>query len=87
MTKQDQKKSTLAEPQNAFQLLEKYISNKILGSNDQAGQVCFVMIESLSHTTDDLIFKWNFTNPLYVSPEIQLPQVKYSKYHRGGKKR
>ena len=38
-------------------------------------QVCFVMIESLSHTTDDLIFKWNFTNPLYVSPEIQLPQV------------
>ena len=38
-------------------------------------QVCFGMIESLSHTTDDLIFKWNFTNPLYVSPEIQLPQV------------
>ena len=44
-------------------------------------QVCFVMIESLSHTTDDLIFKWNFTNPLYVSPEIQLPQVEYSKVH------
>ena len=51
--------------------------------NDQVAQVCFVMIESLSHTTDDLIFKWNFTNPLYVSPEIQLPQVKYSKYHWG----
>ena len=51
--------------------------------NDQVAQVCFVMIESLSHTTDDLIFKWNFTNPLYVSPEIQRPQVKYSKYHWG----
>ena len=59
----------------------KDISNGSL--DDQVAQVCFVMIESLSHTTDDLIFKWNFTNPLYVSPEIQLPQVKYSKYHWG----
>ena len=23
-------------------------------------QICFIMIESLSHTTEDLIFKWNF---------------------------
>ena len=33
------------------------------------------MVESLSHTTGDLIFKWNFTNPLYLSPDITLPQV------------
>ena len=38
-------------------------------------QICFVMIESLSHTTEDLIFKWNFTDPLFVNPEIRLPQL------------
>ena len=38
-------------------------------------QICFVMIESLSHTTEDLIFKWNFTDPLYINPEIRLPQL------------
>ena len=35
-------------------------------------QICFIMIESLSHTTEDLIFKWNFTDPLYINPEIRL---------------
>ena len=34
-------------------------------------QVCFIMIESLSHTTEDLIFKWNFTEPLFINPEIK----------------
>ena len=34
-------------------------------------QICFIMIESLSHTTTDLIFKWNFTDPLYINPEIR----------------
>ena len=33
-------------------------------------QVCFIMIESLSHTTEDLIFKWNFTELLFINPEI-----------------
>ena len=70
----------------SFRALSAVFANKT--KQDQSfeylfAQVCFVMIESLSHTTDDLIFKWNFTNPLYVSPEIQLPQVEYSKvYHR-----
>ena len=43
-------------------------------------QICFVMIESLSHTTEDLIFKWNFTDPLYINPEIRSAAVLHKKY-------
>ncbi|XP_043230939.1 glycine receptor subunit alpha-2-like [Amphibalanus amphitrite] len=42
-------------------------------------QSCSMMIESLSHTTYDLIFKWNLTDPLMVNPEIELPQLDISK--------
>ncbi|KAG1654707.1 Glycine receptor subunit alpha-2 [Nymphon striatum] len=38
-------------------------------------QVCSMLIESLSHKTDDLVFRWNLTYPLVVSPEIELPQL------------
>ncbi|CAG7835831.1 unnamed protein product, partial [Allacma fusca] len=38
-------------------------------------QVCSMMIESLSHTTEDLIFRWNHTDPLVVNDEIELPQL------------
>jgi len=29
----------------------------------------------VSHTTADLIFKWNLTDPLVVNPDIELPQL------------
>lgn len=38
-------------------------------------QKCSLIIESLSHTTDDLIFKWNLTDSLVVNPDIELPQL------------
>ncbi|XP_058795118.1 glycine receptor subunit alpha-2 isoform X2 [Phymastichus coffea] len=38
-------------------------------------QICSMMIESLSHTTQDLVFIWNLTDPLVVNPEIELPQL------------
>ncbi|XKL65709.1 hypothetical protein PGB90_009129 [Kerria lacca] len=38
-------------------------------------QLCGMMIESLSHTTQDLIFRWNATDPLVVNPKIELPQL------------
>ncbi|XP_067133028.1 glycine receptor subunit alpha-2-like [Centruroides vittatus] len=38
-------------------------------------QSCSMMIESLSHTTDDLIFRWNESSPLVVNTEIELPQL------------
>ncbi|KAK2701963.1 hypothetical protein QYM36_019418, partial [Artemia franciscana] len=38
-------------------------------------QICSMMIESLSHTTFDLVFRWNITDPLVVNPEIELPQL------------
>ncbi|KAG5679501.1 hypothetical protein PVAND_009065 [Polypedilum vanderplanki] len=38
-------------------------------------QVCSMMIESLSHTVQDLIFLWNMSDPLVVSDEIELPQL------------
>ncbi|XP_034944574.1 glycine receptor subunit alpha-4 isoform X1 [Chelonus insularis] len=41
-------------------------------------QICSMMIESLSHTTQDLIFIWNMTDPLVVNPEIELPQLDIS---------
>lgn len=30
---------------------------------------------SVSHTTQDLVFLWNTTDPLVVNPEIELPQL------------
>lgn len=33
---------------------------------------------SVSHTTQDLIFIWNTTDPLVVNPEIELPQLDIS---------
>ncbi|XP_073835081.1 histamine-gated chloride channel subunit 1 [Musca autumnalis] len=41
-------------------------------------QVCSMMIESLSHTVNDLVFIWNMTDPLVVSNEIELPQLDIS---------
>ncbi|XP_025191059.1 glycine receptor subunit alpha-4 isoform X1 [Melanaphis sacchari] len=41
-------------------------------------QICSMMIESLSHTTHDLVFIWNMTDPLVVNPEIELPQLDIS---------
>uniref|UniRef100_A0A1B6DKK2 Glycine receptor subunit alpha-4 n=1 Tax=Clastoptera arizonana TaxID=38151 RepID=A0A1B6DKK2_9HEMI len=41
-------------------------------------QNCSMMIESLSHTTHDLVFIWNMTDPLVVNPEIELPQLDIS---------
>ncbi|XP_065219591.1 glycine receptor subunit alpha-3 isoform X2 [Planococcus citri] len=38
-------------------------------------QLCSMMIESLSHTTQDLVFRWNTTDPLVVNPLIELPQL------------
>ncbi|GFY46510.1 glycine receptor subunit alpha-2, partial [Trichonephila inaurata madagascariensis] len=38
-------------------------------------QNCSMMIESLSHTVDDLIFLWNITAPLVVSEDVELPQL------------
>lgn len=42
-------------------------------------QVCSMQIESLSHTTHDLVFKWNFTDPLVTNPDIELPQLDIAK--------
>lgn len=33
---------------------------------------------SVSHTTHDLVFIWNMTDPLVVNPEIELPQLDIS---------
>lgn len=33
---------------------------------------------AVSHTTQDLIFLWNTTDPLVVNPEIELPQLDIS---------
>jgi len=42
-------------------------------------QVCNMQIESLSHTTYDLVFKWNITDPLVTNPDIELPQLDIAK--------
>ncbi|KAL9888456.1 glycine receptor subunit alpha-3 isoform X2 [Glossina fuscipes] len=41
-------------------------------------QICSMMIESLSHTVQDLVFIWNMTDPLVVNAEIELPQLDIS---------
>jgi hypothetical protein len=33
----------------------------------------------VSHTTHDLVFKWNFTDPLVTNPDIELPQLDIAK--------
>ncbi|XP_042900511.1 glycine receptor subunit alpha-2 [Parasteatoda tepidariorum] len=37
-------------------------------------QMCSLKIESLSYTTDDLVFKWEDQTPLVVDDDIELPQ-------------
>ena len=37
-------------------------------------QYCSMQIESLSYTTDDLVFAWEKENPLIVGEGIELPQ-------------
>lgn len=32
----------------------------------------------MSHTTHDLVFIWNMTDPLVVNPEVELPQLDIS---------
>lgn len=36
------------------------------------------MLFLVSHTTHDLVFIWNMTDPLVVNPEIELPQLDIS---------
>lgn len=38
----------------------------------------FYIFFSVSHTTQDLVFLWNMTDPLVVNPEIELPQLDIS---------
>ncbi|KAJ9586033.1 hypothetical protein L9F63_020330 [Diploptera punctata] len=38
-------------------------------------QECKLQMESLSHTTDDMIFQWDPTVPLVVDENIELPQL------------
>ncbi|XP_023209426.1 glycine receptor subunit alpha-2-like isoform X2 [Centruroides sculpturatus] len=38
-------------------------------------QTCSLQMESLSHTTDDLIFDWDADLPLAVADNIELPQL------------
>lgn len=33
----------------------------------------------VSHTTHDLVFKWNITDPLVTNPDIELPQLDIAK--------
>lgn len=33
----------------------------------------------MSHTTEDLIFRWNATDPLVVNDAIELPQLDISR--------
>lgn len=37
-----------------------------------------ILFFSVSHTTQDLVFLWNTTDPLVVNPEIELPQLDIS---------
>ncbi|XP_026680730.1 glycine receptor subunit alpha-3 isoform X2 [Diaphorina citri] len=42
-------------------------------------QECSLQMESLSHTTDDLIFQWDPEMPLAVDEKIELPQLQLVK--------
>jgi len=39
----------------------------------------FNCISLVSHTTFDLVFKWNLTDPLVTNPDIELPQLDIAK--------
>lgn len=53
---------------HSFALLSLYISLHLK----------FFFFFLVSHTTQDLIFLWNMTDPLVVNPEIELPQLDIS---------
>ncbi|KAK8783961.1 hypothetical protein V5799_009674 [Amblyomma americanum] len=38
-------------------------------------QICSMQMESLSHTTDDLVFEWNDRDPPVVHTDFELPQL------------
>lgn len=38
-------------------------------------ELIFIWMFLVSHTTDDLIFLWNFSTPLVVSEDVELPQL------------
>ncbi|KAG0423962.1 hypothetical protein HPB47_000284, partial [Ixodes persulcatus] len=42
-------------------------------------QICSMQMESLSHTTDDLVFQWNDADPLVVHKDFELPQLDLEK--------
>ncbi|XP_048526295.1 glycine receptor subunit alpha-2 isoform X2 [Dendroctonus ponderosae] len=44
-------------------------------------QECKLQMESLSHTTDDMIFQWDPDVPLVVDENIELPQLALVKNH------
>ncbi|XP_055296260.1 glycine receptor subunit alpha-2 [Sitodiplosis mosellana] len=44
-------------------------------------QECKLQMESLSHTTDDMIFQWDPSVPLVVDDNIELPQLALMKNH------
>ncbi|XP_047475748.1 glycine receptor subunit alpha-4-like [Penaeus chinensis] len=46
-------------------------------------QECHMKIESLSHTTDDLVFMWDPNVPLEVDRNIELPQLDLVKKYTG----
>lgn len=39
----------------------------------------FNFLTIVSHTTFDLVFKWNLTDPLVTNPDIELPQLDIAK--------
>ena len=41
--------------------------------------IVFFVCYSVSHTTQDLVFKWNITDPLVTNPDIELPQLDIAK--------
>ncbi|CAG0878850.1 unnamed protein product [Darwinula stevensoni] len=46
-------------------------------------QTCAIKIESISYTTDDLVFQWDPAVPLVVDTTIQLPQLELIKTEIG----
>ncbi|KAG8178587.1 hypothetical protein JTE90_021007 [Oedothorax gibbosus] len=46
-------------------------------------QTCSLQMESLSYTTDDLLFDWEAITPLAVDENIELPQLDLVKTERG----
>jgi len=44
-----------------------------INKHDLLNKIIFFLL--VSHTTFDLVFKWNITDPLVTNPDIELPQV------------